>query len=182
MSAPLRLATYIIINLAVALFIFFVTQSNEKAAKKSKGQKHIIIRTPIAFLWAGIFDCIVMSAFLYYMIFYPNGTERWWVYVIFIIFELLGIYVIVNTLVWRIDIFKKEDYFLYRPTPFKTHKIKYEDCISYSIKDDSVIIIKTNKKTVTSNLIFTNCNALQEMLTKYNIKRTLYKPKKLKWH
>lgn len=180
MSAPLRLVTYIIMNLAVALFIFFVAKSNEKAAKKSKGQKHIIIRTPRTFLWVGIFACVVMSAFLYCMIFYPNGTEQWWVFVIFGAFDLLGIYIIVNTLVWRIDIFKQEDYFLYRPTLFKTHKIKYEDCISYSVKDDSVIIIKTNKKTVTANLIFTNCNALQSMLIKYNIKRTLYKPKKHK--
>lgn len=161
-----------------------IGNKNSKNIIKNQTNEHITIQTPKAFLWIGIIGSLFCSICIYFLIFpnkifIPVGKHLWWVCIIFVSFDLLGIYIIFNTLVWKIEIFQNKDYFLYKPL-FKTYKIKYEDCLWFLIKDNGVLVIKTNTKTVNANTFFTNYGFLPAMLIKHKIKQLQEEPKNKK--
>ncbi len=174
MSGFERFIAYALIPIVLYVIFYFVDKQNDKKAIINLEKEHIIIRTPNAFLWIGIIGTLIFSIFILFTIFpnnisSPIGKNIWWVLLIFCSFDLLGIYIIFNTLVWKIEIFKTKDYFLYKPL-FKTYKIKYKDCLWFTIKDNGVLVIKTNTKNVNANTFFTNYEFLLAMLVKHGVK------------
>lgn len=170
MSGFERFITFALIQIAVYVIIYFISKEKDDEIIKSIKNEHIIIRTPRLFLLVGIIGISVCTTFIFLMLFYPNGTEAWWVFIIFGSGDLLGMYIISNTLIWKIEVFRNENYFLYRKSPFKTYKIKYEDCLYFQENiNKGVLIVKTNKKTVTANMLFTNYECLPAMLIKNGV-------------
>lgn len=174
MTPFIRYIVLALIPIILNIILNRIENKNNKNIIKNRANEHITIQTPKAFLWIGSIGSLFCSICLIYMIFFPNGTETWWVYIIFVSFDLLGIYIIFNTLVWKIEIFQTKDYFLYKPL-FKTYKIKYEDCLWFIIKDNGVLVIKTNTKTVNANTFFTNYEFLPAMLIKHGVKNNINK-------
>lgn len=174
MSGFERIIAYALIPIVLYVIFYFVDKQNDKKTIKNIEKEHIIIRTSNTFLWIGIIGTLIFSIFILFTIFpnnifSPIGKNMWWVLLILCFFELLGIYIVFNTLVWKIEIFQTKDYFLYKPL-FKTYKIKYEDCLWFIIKDNGVLVIKTNTKTVNANTFFTNYEFLLTMLVKHGVK------------
>ena len=160
---------FAIIPIVLYIIFYFIDKHNDKEIIKNLTENHVVIKTPTAFLWIGIFGSLFCSICLLIMIFFPNGTETWWVFIIFGSFDLLGLYIIFNTLIWKIEIFKDKEYFLYKPL-FKTYKINYNDCLYFTKKDNGVLVIKTNTKTVNANAFFTNNEFLPAMLIEHGVK------------
>ena len=102
------------------------------------------------------------------MTLFPNGTETIWAYIFFSMFALLSAYIVLETYIWKIDIFESKSYFIFRPSPFKTYRIEYSDCIGYKFKNYSFLVI-TEKKTFHIDLFVTNGEYLLYMLTRYKV-------------
>lgn len=144
----------IIHTVAVALsyvciraFLVHIVKHNSTETVKNLEKEHIVLRLPKLYIIIGILSFIVLSAFLIMMIFFPNGTEALWVEILFAVFFLIGIFLILEPLIWRIDVFRSEDYFIYRSVFGKTRKIRYDECLWYQEKTNTVIL-KTEKKTL----------------------------------
>lgn len=168
MSAFEHFIVFSLIQIILFLMFYYIGKNNDKEILKNIDKEHVIIKYPKAYIRVGIVDILFCSACLFFMRFFPNGTETWWVYIICISFDLLGIAISLNAFMWRIDIFKSEDYFLYRSL-FKTYKIKYDDCLWYKYEHFNSKI-KTTKQTIHIEIGITNLEYLLAMLDKHEIK------------
>lgn len=122
------------------------------------------------FFWVSFLDVLVFSTFLFIMFFFPNGTEAWWVWILFIIFVLLGLALVLKTLIFKMDVYKNKDYFVYRSVFVKTRKIYYCECISYQCTQYD-LIVKTGKKKITIDIHTVNVEFLMGMLGKNKVKQ-----------
>lgn len=145
-----------------------IDKSNSKEIIKNLTREHIVIRLPKAYLWVGCLDISFCVACICSMILFSNETATTWVWIVFILFALLGIVIIWETQFWKIDIYKCEDYFLYRTFFLKTHKVHYSDCISYKCGDHT-IVLKTNKKRFYIDTMACNVEFLLTMLTQNKV-------------
>ena len=154
----------------VGLFVSGIKKAGDKELLQNLQKDHIVIRLPKSYLWVGGVCTAVFVAFLGWMTFFPNGTETWWTFAIFGFFALLGI-VIMIACQKKIEVFRKEDYFLYRPTPFKTYRVAYSDFISYQMKGTNTLVVKTRGKTVRVDGTAVNLKILLSMLKQQGVKK-----------
>lgn len=168
MSGFKHFIVFSLIQIILFVMFYYIGKNNDKEILKNIDKEHVIIKYPKAYIWVGIADILFCSVFLFLMIFYPNGTESWWVFVGFGFFDLLGLAIFLNAIMWKIDVFKSKDYFLYRPL-FKTYKIKYDDCLWYKYEYLNSKI-KTIKQTIHIEMGITNLEYLLAMLDKHKIK------------
>lgn len=154
----------------VILYAVFdsIDKHNDKEMMKSLTKEHVVLKYPKAYIWVGVFIILFSSTLLFFMIFYPNGTEALWVFILFGLVDLSGIAMALNALMWRIDVFKSENYFLYRQL-FKTYKIEYNNCSWVKFKNFN-ITVKTDKRTLHLEVFITNIDSLTFMLHKYGVK------------
>ena len=131
MSFFARLLSSISIPIIIMMLFFLIQELNSKELQKNLTEEHIVIRLSKVYLWIGILDIAVFSTFCFIMFFFPNDTTTWWVWMIFIFFILLGFCLVCSTLIFKIDIYRNKDYFLYRNIFLKTRKIYYCECINY---------------------------------------------------
>lgn len=178
MSAFEHFIVFSLIQIILFVTFYYIGKNNDKEILKNIEKEHVIIKYPKTYTWVGIADILFCSICLVLMVFFPNGTESWWVFVIFGSFVLLGLAIFLNTLMWRIDIFKNEDYFLYRPL-FKTYKIKYDNCLWYKYEHLNSKI-KTTKQTIHIEVGITNLEYLLAMLDEHEIKELTKETQKKK--
>ena len=172
MQFLIRLMASVLISFAAGAFLSGVEKSNAKEKIRNLGKKHIIIRLPKACLWVGCIDIAFFGACMFIMTFFPNDTQSVWVWIGFAVFVLLGICMVSEALIWKIDVFRDKNYFICRTLPYKHHKILYGDCVGYRIrKIAKVLVLKTNnKKTFHVDVDAANFDALLDMLQKNNVK------------
>lgn len=111
------------IAIAIGLLKTYISRSNRKEMLKSESNEHIIIRHPKIYIWIACVCIALIGALLIWIYFFPNDTVTVWVFAVFGVFMLIGNYLILVTLIFKIDIYKSKDYFLYRSI-FLEH-IKY---------------------------------------------------------
>ena len=87
----------------------------------------------------------------------------------FSLFIVGGFYIILEALFFKIEIFKDEDYFVYRDFLVKTQKIYYCDCISYKCTENA-FVIKTKRKKISLDIHTVNIEFLKSMLSKKSVK------------
>lgn len=138
---------FILIPIALGLLLSCIVKSNNEEALQSLTKEHVIVHLPKAYLWVGVITFCFSGLFIFMGIFYPNGTEKAWTFFGFGLFMLLGVIIIVQTLVWRIDVFRHESYFIYRNMFGKKRKIQYMNCKSYQYKTNTVIV-ETDKRKI----------------------------------
>ena len=159
----------IFISLAVGLLYSKIYQRNCKSVIENLNNEHIIIRLPKAVFLVGCICTTVFATVIVLMTLFPNDTVALWVYVIFIFFVLLGVYLMTIAIIWKMEVFRNEDYFIYRSVFFRTYKINYADCISYKCTKNTVELITTNR-TFHIDTIATNYEFFMAMLKKYKVK------------
>lgn len=149
--------------------------SNSKEYIANRKKEHIVVKLPKAYLWVGAF-CTVFFVFITCAPFlFPDVSQSTdvWVIIIFLMFALVGAFLALEALVWRIEIFRNESYFLYRTVFFKTYKIQYGDCISYKIGDrTNSLKLKAGKKTFHIDCFSVNFDYFLDMLKQHKVKRT----------
>lgn len=165
----ISILTPILISLAVGLLYSKMYERNCKSVIENLNNEHIVIKLPKIMFLVGCICSAVFSTAIVLMTLFPNDTAAWWVYVIFISFVLLGIYLMTIGMVWKMEVFRNEDYFIYRSVFFKTYKINYADCISYKRTNNTVELITTNR-TFHIDTIATNYEFFMAMLEKHKVK------------
>ena len=157
------------IAIAIGLLKTYISRSNRKEMLKSESNEHIIIRHPQIYIWIACVCIALFGALLIWIYFFPNDTVTVWVFAGFGVFVLMGNYLILVTLIFKIDIYKSKDYFLYRNILFRTYKIRYCDCVSYERKYND-FVVKTTGKTLRLDCDSTNIDYLISMLKQYEVK------------
>ena len=169
MQFILRFITPILISLTIGLLYSKIYDHNYKSVIENLKNEHIIIRLPKAFFFVGCVCATLFATAIVLMTLFPNDTVTWWVYIIFVFFVLLGIYLMAIGTIWKIEVFRHKNYFIYRSVFFRKYKIKYADCISYKCAKNSVELITTNR-TFHIDTIATNYEFFVAMLKKHKIK------------
>lgn len=165
-----RVIPFTLIAISIFLIRIYMMSKSSKELLKTWHQEHVVLRFPSIFFWIGFLDVLFFSACLFIMFFFPNGTEAWWVWTEFILFILLGLALVLKTLIFKIDVYKNKDYFVYRSVFVKTRKIYYCECISYQCTQYD-LIVKTGKKKITIDIHTINVEVLMGMLGKNKVRQ-----------
>lgn len=179
MSILVRIIAPILTVALVELFLSKIIKDNEKDLIKNLHENDIEIRFSKVFAWVGIIEALVFSATILGAKITKNESVVIWTEIGFAFFILLGVFLAIGTLAWRIQMFKDKDYFTYRSMIRKTCKIYYKDCLYYKdIKYGIVIQTKSRKIEVASYT--QNYEFFVGMLQKHKVKKIVDEKNKRK--
>lgn len=165
-----RIIPLTLIAISIFLIRIYMMNKSTKELLKTWQQEHVVLRFPSIFFWIGFLDVFFFSACLFIMFFFPNGTEAWWVWTEFILFILVGFYLMSYVLLFKIDVYRSKDYFVYRNLFSRTRKIYYHECVSYQCTEHD-LIVKTGKKKITIDIHTINVEVLMGMLGKNKVRQ-----------
>ena len=168
MGLLIRVLALALIYVVLGFLFSYTAKSNEKQLLANLEKEHIVVKLPRIGLWVGYAGVGVFSVLCFLMARSNNGTAVLWVWIVMAFFILLGVFLIVSTLVWKIDIFRSEDYFIRRSSFFRTHKILYSDCVSYKVKKNGVVI-KTKGRSFSITSLASNIEFFMAMLAQHNV-------------
>jgi hypothetical protein len=169
MQIIIRIIIPTLIPIFLGLLLSNIDKHNGDEISKNLTKEYIVIHLPKVYLWVGCLDISLFTFWFFLMTIYPNDTADIWVWLLFCIFALLGVVIVVETQIWRIQIFRHENYFIYRTMFFKTYKIQYKECKYYKFSINT-LILKTNNKTFRIDNKATNLEFLLAMLTQNKVK------------
>ena len=169
MQIMVRILMPILVVIVVGSLFSRMNKSNGEELIKDLSGEHIVVHLPKINLWIGFLMVAVCSTSGYFMFFFPNGTEDWWVWVTVLILISGGFYIILESLFFKIDIFMNEDYFLFKKFFLKPQKIYYCDCISYKCTLNT-FVIKTTRNKISMDIHAVNLQFLIDMLNDKNVK------------
>jgi len=176
----IRIIGFALIPIVLRGLTLLAMRQNEKEEASHPLREKIIIRPPKLVCWVAIIGMLFFTAILIILTLFPNGTETVpftgadspFVFLIFSFFDLLGAYLLYAALVWRVEVFKNEDFFILRDYWGRRHKIRYSDCTSYQYRyRGQEIIIRNTVKNFTVTDLLTNCNVLLSALQQHKVKR-----------
>ncbi len=137
---------------------------------KKLTDKHIVIRTRKLEVWITFVLLFLVCAILIPVLIINRETLTLKDLILSALLIVILVYfTLFEIVIWRIDLFVDEDYFLLRTIPFKTHKIYYDDCINYKIGSD-YLILKTQKRKFRIALLSQNFDYLKELLIMHKVK------------
>jgi len=165
----IRILIPALIPIFIGILLSNIDKRNGNELLKNLKEEHIIIRLPNAYLWVGCLDISFFVTCFLLMILYPNDTATTWVWLLFCTFTLLGIIIVAETRIWRIQIFRHEAFFIYRTMFYKTYKIQYKGCEYYKFGTNT-LTLKSHNKTFFIDNKATNFEFLLAMLTQYKVK------------
>ncbi len=157
-----------------------VMRENEKEGASSSHTERIIIKPPKVMCLVAAIEMLICTVVLIIITLFPNGTESIpftdadspMVFLIFSLFDLFGVCFLYATLIWRIEVFKNEDFFILRDYWGQRHEIHYSDCTSYQYRHHGQEIIVRNRiKNFTISYLLVNCEFLIAAMQRYNVKR-----------
>ena len=160
--------------LTLSLLAIKVAKENDAELVKNRKEEHVTIHYPVVYRWVGIICTAFWLSFIILMTVFPNDTAEPWVYVGFGLFVLLGLYLILESYVWKISIDKKEDYFDFVSSFGRKYRVRYEDVVNYRI-GNNFIRIKTKKKVFYIDTKAINLEYLPQMLKKNHVKEIFAK-------
>ena len=114
MTVFIRIASPILIIISLGYILCKISEEHDKELLNNLKADKVILRLPKAYMVVGFCCVIVFSAFILAMLLWPNGTESVWTIAVFSFFILLGCAIILKTKIWRIELFRSEDYFIVR--------------------------------------------------------------------
>lgn len=152
--------------------VLLIMRKNEKEEAVSLSKEKIVVSPPRIMGWVAIIGMLFFTAVILTMCFSPNGTEAPWLFFAFFLFDLLGGYLLWITLVWQIEVFRDEDFFILRDYWGHKHKIFYTDCTSYQYRyHQQEIIIRNHIKNFTISYLLVNYGILVAALQQHNVER-----------
>lgn len=174
-----RLFTMSIIPIGVSLIMWLAMRESEREEKSNYEKQTVVVRAPKIFIGVAVAGILVFGGFIFWMTFFPNGTESLSTYIVFSAFVLLGVWLFYYLLIWKVWVTKDEDYFLLRDGFGRKYKIFYADCINIEERKQGYIVHTKVKKVEISGLEL-NYEFLIAELQKHHVKleRNLRKKKK----
>lgn len=166
--------TYAIIGIAINTLFIKIIEDNSNEWIKNLKENHIIVHLHNVYKWVGLICSLVFILFFLLMVIFPNDSAEIWVGLLFGIFILLGMYLMWASYIWKIHIYRSDNYFIYVSSFGKKYQIKYSDIIEYK-NGENYIRIKTDRKTFFIDNKATNVEYLLEMLQKNKIKKVIEK-------
>ena len=137
---------------------------------KKLTDKHIVIRTRKLEKWITVVSVFLLCAILIPFVLVNRETASKQELMICILVIIISIcFAVFEIVIWRIDLFADEDYFLLRTIPFKTHKIYYDDCIYYKM-GSNFLTLKTKKRKFYIAILSQNFDYLKELLIMHKVK------------
>lgn len=165
-----RLLVPAITIICIGLLSAVIGKNNDKELIENLTKDHIVLRLPKVYIWIGSIGILFFLALIILSSLFPNGTEGVFSYSVFIAFVILGIFIVLEALLWKVDVFRHKDYFVYRTMFFKTYTIEYKDC-EYYIWEKNTIKIKTSNKTFRFDSKSSNIEFLLGLLNKNGVSK-----------
>ena len=127
--------TYIIITFTV-IGLFYLVKFLNKKAEKNMDETKFKVHQPFAFLLMSIICTILFGALTIYTAIFPDDTMEWWIYLIFSLFTVSGLFMTIYCLSWEINIENENIVF----SPFLGFKR------NYTINNITKVKLFNNKK------------------------------------
>ena len=156
-------------NILSILFVY-IRKNNKSESTEELSDNHIVVTLPKMYLVIGCIDILFFGICIFLSILKPNGTATVWVWIEFGIFMLLGAVIVWVTVIWKIDIFRNENYFIYRTAFGNVLKIRYDECKQYELKENTMIL-KTVQKNLYMDMFAKNSDVFLSILRQNNVKR-----------
>ncbi|HBT95357.1 MAG TPA: hypothetical protein DEB24_04355 [Coriobacteriia bacterium] len=153
--------------------LFF--RSNRKDRMRSNGKAPVLLHLPKAYIWVGAMQFTFSMACSILSVLPPealggvivNGGIE--ISLLFLAFSFLGAVLVIAPLVWKVRLFRDEDYFLYTTWLGRTYTIKYTDIVYYT-DSEMYLIIKMPKRTFYVDPMALNRHLLSHMLRMNKVK------------
>lgn len=159
----LQLAADAVIAGGISLVFAHITKSNRKALAETLEKEHVVVHLPQAYRWIGVICSLLFVLSLLLMIAFPNDTAEIWVGIVFGIFIIMGVCLFWAASIWRIHIYRNDDFLIYISSFGGRHHVKYKDIDCYK-NGASCIRLRANGKMFFVDSKATNVEALLEML------------------
>lgn len=152
---------YSIVCLAVMLLYVCIFYFTLKQESKDYDKSDFNVKISKAIWIVGILGVLVDGYPIYTFIRYPKGTDVFIMpeslmgYIIclsgFSFFFMLSLLIIIWSSLWKIEVFGREDYFIYHNGLGRKFKVKYSECLEYKEKrkhngEFEGIIVRTEKR------------------------------------
>lgn len=171
-SLLLHIMIYALIPLIIGVaYTIMMIKKAHKLIGLAK-EKKITVHFPRSYIAIGLIVMLFFLTCLALMEAFPNGTGSAWVAILFMFFIVLGIIIVIVGIVWKIYIFKDEDYLVYVTALGRSYKIYYNQISGY-IFTRNRIKIKTQKKAFYVESEAVNIKILFEMFRKNKIPQNL---------
>lgn len=176
----IRILGYALIPIAVSWVMSFAMKETEKEEIGNQKKERVIVHLPKAFCWVAIIEMLFFTAVIILLRLFPHGTgsvkftggDSPVVLLVFSLFVLLGAYLLYISVIWRVEVFKNEDFFILRDYWGRRHKIYYSDCTSYQYRyHNQEIIVRNHVKNFTVGYFLVNNQALITALNQHHVKR-----------
>lgn len=157
---------YVLIVIIV-IFIYLINKKEKKKNVKNIEEDFSIVRYPRIYAWIGFSGTLFFLSLLILMFIYPNDTAEVWVGVIFLAFIILGLYMILSYINWKVEVYK--NFAIYRTIFGQEYKFKYSEIKDVKLTKYYSMKIKTNRRTYTVDLTITGIEVILEKLIENDV-------------
>ena len=124
-------AVILLSTVAVSSIFAALTRKNTGDIIENLEKEHIVVRMPVVYIWIGAASVVFWLLCLIIIWIDPpwsiGGT--WWVQMIFWFFAVFSAVFLLQSALWRLDVFRSEDYFEH--TLFRKRRIRYDEVEYY---------------------------------------------------
>ena len=144
-SVIVRFLIPILITFAFAFFLYKNEKSNAKELVKNLCESCVVLRLPKMYFWLGATGCVFLTI-LFVLCSSPKIELVIWSYVAFLFLGSIFMSLLLSERLWKVEVFKDENYFIYRTSFGRKYKVSYNECIAYK-NATNMFVIKTQRKT-----------------------------------
>lgn len=174
----IRILGFALIPICVYGAISLMMRENEKEEIANLHKERIVVRPPKMMGWVAVSGILFFTVLLFFVTrsssndTAPHVVFRIILILIVFLLDLLGAYLLWITLIWQVEVFKNEDFFILRDYWGRKHKIHYSDCTGYQYRyHHQEIIVRNRIKNFTISYLLVNYGVLIAALQQHNVKR-----------
>ena len=171
MAFIIRVLSLGLIPIVLQLIFFSIYKINVKELIKNLSAEQVVLRLPKAYMWILIIGILFSGALFLMAVFSPDKKGMGWLYFGCLFVGIFCAFFALYTLTWKLECFRNEDFFIYRPLFGKGRKIFYHDVEFYRIETSGTggIIIKTKTGRITLDPHVTNKEFFLAVLSKHGV-------------
>ena len=124
MQIMIRILIPALIPFVLGLLLSNIEKNKGKESINNLQNVHIVLPLPNAYIGIGALTFTFAALCLIAMLLELNSTATLWVLALFSLLALLGVVIIAVTIIWRIEVFRNAEYFLFRTLAPRCRKIK----------------------------------------------------------
>lgn len=152
-------------------FSRWIKSANEKAEQATQGLDYVTVKMPKLYRWVGYISVVFFLGLAVVMTLTAGEDFSFFALWIFLFFAILGLPLLIATYLWRIDVVKNADTFIYHTSFGRTYEVRYDEIQYYDIRMPSQqVILKTAERKYYVDLNSTNLGAFTDELTFHQVK------------